>query len=49
MKVKFLDLNTNYLSIKNEVDTNIQSVLSKCNYILGEEVTVFENNFAKYI
>jgi dTDP-4-amino-4,6-dideoxygalactose transaminase len=49
MHIKFLDLQANYLNIKDEVDNNIQNVLTKCNYIMGEEVTTFENNFAEYI
>ena len=49
MIVKFLDLQQNYLNIKDEIDNNINSVLTKCNYIMGEEVTIFEKNFATYI
>jgi dTDP-4-amino-4,6-dideoxygalactose transaminase len=49
MKIKFLDLQQNYFNIKKEIDNNIVSVLTKCNYILGEEVCLFENNYAKYI
>jgi dTDP-4-amino-4,6-dideoxygalactose transaminase len=49
MKIKFLDLQQNYYTIKEEIDKNINSVLSKCNYILGEEVSIFEKNFSNYI
>jgi tRNA G18 (ribose-2'-O)-methylase SpoU len=38
MKVKFCDLQKNYLNIKDEVDKNISTVLNNCNYILGNEV-----------
>ena len=48
MNIKFLDLSKNYNLIRDEVNSNIQKVLDKNNYILGEEVTNFENNFAKY-
>jgi dTDP-4-amino-4,6-dideoxygalactose transaminase len=49
MKVKFCDLQKNYLNIKDEVDKNISTVLNNCNYILGNEVELFEKNFANYI
>lgn len=49
MNIKFLDLKKNYDTISEEVNANIQSVLNKCNYIHGAEVTEFENNFANYI
>jgi len=48
MKVKFLDLQANYQTIKTEVDASIHNVLNKNNYILGEEVNEFEQNFAKF-
>ena len=48
MNIKFLDLSANYNSIREEVNTNIQKVLDKNNYILGEEVNMFEDNFANY-
>jgi dTDP-4-amino-4,6-dideoxygalactose transaminase len=46
--VKFLDLNKQYQSIKDEIDDAIQSVISKSMYIGGKYVTSFENNFAAY-
>ena len=49
ISVKFLDLKKNYDTISTEVNANIQTVLNKCNYIHGTEVTEFENNFANYI
>ena len=49
MQIKFLDLYANYLNIKEEVNNNIKNVLTKCNYIMGEEVNEFENKFAEYI
>ena len=38
MKVKFLDLQKQYLSIKEEVDKAIFGVLEKSDFIGGEEV-----------
>jgi len=47
MKVPFLDLKTQYLSIKNEIDYAIQDVINNTAFILGKSVTNFEENFAK--
>jgi len=49
MNIPFLDLQRNYEPIKNEVDKAIHNVLNKNNYILGEELTIFEKNFANYL
>jgi dTDP-4-amino-4,6-dideoxygalactose transaminase len=49
MKIKFLDLVRSYNQIKDEVNENIQNVLTNANYIHGKEVKEFEENFAKYI
>lgn len=53
MKVDFANLQLQYQSYKKKIDNNIQSVLSKSNYILGKEVQKLElelQNFtgAKY-
>jgi len=47
MKVPFLDLKSQYNSIKEEVNTAIQQVLDNTAYILGKSVKDFENDFAK--
>ncbi len=47
MKVPFLDLKTQYLSIKDEINNAIQNVLDNTSFILGKAVTDFENEFAK--
>ena len=49
MQVPFLDLQTQYQSIKPEVDSAIQEVINSCAFILGPAVKEFENNFAEYI
>ncbi len=46
--IPFLDLKAQYASIKPEVDAAIQGVLDSCGYILGPEVTKFEEEFAAY-
>ena len=49
-KVPFLDLKTNYQKIKPELDKRWEeNVFNSCSFILGDSVTKFENNFAKYI
>ena len=47
MKVPFVDLKAQYLSIKNEVNTAIQDVLENTAFILGKAVIDFEKEFAK--
>lgn len=46
MKVPFLDLKVQYLSIKDEIDSSIQKVIDKTAFILGEAVENFEKDFA---
>ena len=46
MKIPFLDLKTQYLSIKDEVDSAIQKVLDNTAFILGPSVENFEKDFA---
>jgi dTDP-4-amino-4,6-dideoxygalactose transaminase len=45
--IKFLDLHSQYESIKNEIDLAIESVLQSSNYVLGPEVLAFESEFSK--
>lgn len=47
MKVPFLDLKAQYLSIKEEVNSAIQNVLENTAFILGPSVNEFEKNFAQ--
>ena len=48
MKVKFLDLNNQYISIKKDIDLCIKKVIESSSFIGGDGVKNFENNFAKY-
>ena len=48
MKVPFLDLNAQYISIKAEIDTSIQKVLDSCAFAGGPFVEKFEVEFAQY-
>src|ERR1051326_4835157 len=46
MKIPFLDLQANYLSVKEEVLKEIYDVLNTSSYILGQKVQNFEKAFA---
>ena len=48
MKVPFLDLRTQYKSIKQELDRKIEDVISSQNFILGSEVDALEREIADY-
>jgi len=47
MKVPFLDLKTQYDSIRNEVNPAIQEVLDNTAYVMGKPVFEFEKRFAE--
>ena len=46
--IPFLDLKKSYISLKSEIDASIRRVLNSGQYILGEEVDLFENEYAEY-
>ena len=48
MKIDFANLQLQYQAYKKEIDTNIQNVLNKSNYILGEEVQILEQELQKF-
>ncbi len=47
MKVPFVNLKSQYLSIKKDVDQAIHQVLDDISYVRGKYPTQFEENFAK--
>jgi len=49
MAVPFLDLVLQYHAIKDDVLSSMTEVMSKANFILGHQVSEFENNFASYV
>jgi dTDP-4-amino-4,6-dideoxygalactose transaminase len=49
MSVPFVDLKAQYAALKPQMDAAIQSVLDRTAFILGKEVTEFEQTFAQYI
>ena len=48
MKIPLVDLKANYQSIKDEVDNAIQKVLDNASFIMGDELKIFETNYAKF-
>lgn len=48
MKVKFLDLHVQYLSIKSEIDAAIAAVIEDAAFIGGKYAKIFEDEFAVY-
>lgn len=48
MQIPLVDLKAQYLSIKEEIDEAIQKVLNKCNFIMGDEVKLFEEELASF-
>ena len=47
MQIPFLDLKTQYLHIKPEIDKAIQTVIDKSAFVLGDAVMEFEKEFAR--
>lgn len=48
MKVPFVDLQIQYQNLQNEIMPAIASVMQRGAFILGEEVSQFEQSFAEY-
>ena len=46
MKIPFVDLKAQYLSIKNEIDSAIQNVINESAFIKGKFVQKFEEEYA---
>ena len=46
--IPFLDLKSQYISIKNEIDNAVLKVLDSTQFALGDEVFAFEKEFAAY-
>ena len=48
MNIPFVNLKSQYLSIKGEIDTAIKGVIDNTSFILGNYLEEFEKNFAKF-
>ncbi|MEK7632000.1 MAG: DegT/DnrJ/EryC1/StrS family aminotransferase [Patescibacteria group bacterium] len=49
MKIPFVDLKREYRERRAELTSSLASVFSKSNYILGENVKKFEQEFSRYL
>lgn len=49
MEVPFVNLKQQYQTIKTEIDEAIKKTLENAAFILGEDVRLFEEEFAKYL
>lgn len=47
--MEFIDLKAQYHALKEEIDSNISQVLENADFILGKEVTEFEEKLAAYV
>ena len=47
MRVPFIDLQTQYHSLKDEIDSAIADVIAKSNFVRGPHVDSFEQNYAE--
>ena len=47
--IPFLDLKQSYFEIKNEIDDSLLKFISKGQYILGDEVSSFEEEWAFFV
>jgi len=48
MTIPLVDLRIQYLSIKDEIDKAIQRVIDSTDFIMSDEVRLFEEEFARY-
>ncbi|MGB9593666.1 MAG: DegT/DnrJ/EryC1/StrS family aminotransferase, partial [Anaerolineae bacterium] len=48
MAVPFVDLKAQYAALKPEIDRAIQAVVDRCDFILGQAVSEFEAEFARF-
>lgn len=47
-KIPYIDLKSQHLQLKDEIEKAVLKVLTHSNFILGEEVEEFEEKFARY-
>ncbi len=48
MEIKFIDVSKNNILFKDKIIKNINNIIDSGNYILGENLKLFEERFAKY-
>lgn len=47
--IPMVDLKTQYLNLKDDIDRSVQGVLDSCAFILGPNVRAFEDEAARYL
>lgn len=47
--MEFINLKAQYQYLKNDIDAGIQGVISKTNFIMGDEVKAFEKHLGDYV
>lgn len=47
--MEFIDLGAQYCALKEEIDRNIRQVLEETDFIMGKQVTEFEDRLAEYL
>lgn len=48
-RIPLVDLKAQYYSIREDIDQAIEKVIKKTDFIMGEEVSIFENEFSKFL
>jgi len=48
VKIPFVDLNTQHKEIEKEIEQAVKNVIQRSDFILGEDVGLFEKEFAKF-
>lgn len=48
MEVPFVDLKIQYQMIQDDVNSKLQDVMRRCDFVLGQDVDAFEGEFAAY-
>lgn len=48
-KIRMVDLNTQYLKIKDEIDSAMQDVLNSSSFVKSPVIRKFENNLSEYL
>lgn len=49
IKIPLVDLKTQYSILKSEIEPAVKSVFDKCDFIMGYDVSMFEEEFAKFL
>ena len=47
--MEYINLKAQYKKLEKEINENVRIVLEKSNYILGEQVQLFESCLAQYV